>query len=79
VVWTLFDGIISLVQLASSSPAARKAERDNIASALMSLRSGLTATSPESNETGAAKGQFSNSALDLFCHQRVRVRTTEPT
>ena len=70
-VWTPFDGIISLVQLASASPAAQKVERDNVASTLVSLRAGLMSMPSDFCDAGAAKRQFSNAASDLFCHQRV--------
>ena len=66
-IWTPFD----LVSLVTSSPAARKAERDGIVATLVSLRTGLASASTDLPGASAGRSQFVNAASDLFCHQRV--------
>jgi hypothetical protein len=66
-IWTPFD----LISLVTSSPAAKKAERDGIVATLVLLRTGLAAASAGSSSASAGRSQFVNAASDLFCHQRV--------
>lgn len=66
-IWTPFD----LISLVTSSPAAKKAERDGIVATLVSLRNGLAAASTDLLRESAGRSQFVNAASDLFCHQRV--------
>ena len=70
-VWTAFDFVGSLVSLVTSSPTARKAERDGIISTLVSLRTGLATVSLDLPHANVGRSQFVNAASDLFCRQRV--------